>query len=87
MPNIFVYIYIKNYYVFKINLLIFEIKRVLTASGMPIEIADQISYVDYKFIFMMDLFSQDILGNGILEDALNYIEKAVQEGVNVLVHW
>lgn len=54
---------------------------------MPIEASDKIPDVDYKFIYMMDLFSQDILGNGILEDALNYIKKAVQDEVKVLVHW
>lgn len=54
---------------------------------MPIETSDRIANIDYKFIFIMDLFSQDILGNGILDDALTYIEKAVQNEVNILVHW
>lgn len=35
----------------------------------------------------MDMLDQDILGDDLLEDAIAYIEKAVSDGVNILVHW
>jgi protein-tyrosine phosphatase len=43
--------------------------------------------VEYFHIFMMDVLSQDILGSGILHEALLYIEQAVRDKANVLVHW
>uniref|UniRef100_A0A915DSD4 protein-tyrosine-phosphatase n=1 Tax=Ditylenchus dipsaci TaxID=166011 RepID=A0A915DSD4_9BILA len=63
-----------------------NIRKVLTCSAMPIRKNDQLSAVDYKFVFMMDMVSQDILGNGLLEECLRYIASSVREGNNVLVH-
>ena len=54
---------------------------------MQIREQDRVENVEYKFIFMMDMVSQDILGNGLLEEALEYIESAVSDGANILVHW
>jgi hypothetical protein len=54
---------------------------------MPINPADQIPEVEYKFVFMMDTLTQDILGENLLEDAIDYIQKAVADGSNIVVHW
>jgi protein-tyrosine phosphatase len=36
---------------------------------------------------MLDIEEQEILRNGLLENALAILEQANQEGQNVLVHW
>lgn len=43
--------------------------------------------IDYRFIFMLDDQSQDILENGLLEKALEIIEDATSNGINIVVHW
>ncbi|CAD5229564.1 unnamed protein product [Bursaphelenchus okinawaensis] len=63
-----------------------RIQRVLTVSAMTIDELKKVPGVHYKFLFMMDLSSQDILGDNLLEEAIQYIEKAVKDGVNILVH-
>jgi protein-tyrosine phosphatase len=63
-----------------------RISRVLTISAMEIRETDRIPGIEYKFIFAMDTATQDILGNNILEGAIEYIERAVKDGANVLVH-
>jgi len=68
------------------KLLELQIERVLTASAMPVNEIDKLPNVQYKFIFMMDMASQDILGDNLLEDAIAYIERAVKDGVNIVVH-
>lgn len=45
------------------------------------------SDIHYKFLFMMDTENQDILGDNLLEEAVGYIEKAVEDGANIVVHW
>lgn len=54
---------------------------------MPIKESAQLPNVEYKFLFMMDVVSQDILGNGLLQEAIHYIDESVKEGVNILIHW
>lgn len=54
---------------------------------MPINQSDQVPEIEYKFVFMMDTLTQDILGENLLEDAVAYIEKAVRDGANIVVHW
>lgn len=63
------------------------ISYVLTTSGMPIPEAARIPNIRYKFIFMMDMLSQDLLGNNILEEAMAYIDKVLSSGGSILVHW
>lgn len=63
-----------------------DISHILTTSGMPIPESSRLSNVHYKFIFMMDMLSQDLLGNNILEDAITYIEKVRKSGGRILVH-
>jgi dual specificity phosphatase 12 len=53
---------------------------------MPINSTDQVPEIEYKFVFMMDTLTQDILGDNLLENAIDYIEKAVADGVNIVVH-
>jgi dual specificity phosphatase 12 len=62
------------------------ISYILTTSGMPIPETARMPNVHYKFIFMMDMISQDFLGNSLLEDALKYIEKVINSGSSILVH-
>jgi protein-tyrosine phosphatase len=59
----------------------------LTASALPINESNKLPGIDYKFIFMMDLRGQDILGDNLLEEAIAYIEQAVSDGANIVVHW
>lgn len=63
------------------------ISYVLTTSGMPIPDTARIPNIRYKFVFMMDMFSQDLLGNNILEETIAYIEKVLNSGASILVHW
>ncbi|CAD5234241.1 unnamed protein product [Bursaphelenchus xylophilus] len=63
-----------------------RIQRVLTVSAMSIDDSKKINGIHYKFIFMMDMPTQDILGDNVLEEAVAYIENAVKDGVNILVH-
>jgi dual specificity phosphatase 12 len=62
------------------------ISYILTTSGMPIPEAARIPNIQYKFIFMMDMLAQDILGNNLLEDALKYIDRVLSSGGSILVH-
>lgn len=64
-----------------------QIGRVLTASALPINEADKLPGIQYHFVFMMDMPTQDILGDNLLEDAIAYIEQAVSDRVNIVVHW
>jgi len=54
---------------------------------MEIGVKNRLPGVEYHHIFMMDVISQDILGSGIIERALEYIEQAVNDRANILVHW
>lgn len=63
-----------------------DITHILTTSGMPIPDEQKIPNIQYKFVFMMDLFSQDILGNNTLDTAVNYIETVIKSGGRILVH-
>ncbi|KAI1723668.1 dual specificity phosphatase, catalytic domain-containing protein [Ditylenchus destructor] len=63
-----------------------NVHRVLTVSAMPIKETDRLPGIDYKFVFMMDMTTQDILGNGLLEECLRFINTSLRDGNNVLVH-
>lgn len=54
---------------------------------MPIREEDRLPDVEYKFIFMMDIVSQDIISNGLLREAIKYIDDSVRHGLNIIVHW
>jgi protein-tyrosine phosphatase len=58
----------------------------MTVSALPINEANRLPGIQYKFVFMMDMTNQDILGDNLLEDAIAYIEQAVHDNVNILVH-
>uniref|UniRef100_A0AC34FEN4 Protein-tyrosine-phosphatase n=1 Tax=Panagrolaimus sp. ES5 TaxID=591445 RepID=A0AC34FEN4_9BILA len=62
------------------------ISHILTTSGMAIPESARIPNIHYKFIFMMDMLSQDFLGNNLLDDALKYIDKVLTSGGSLLVH-
>uniref|UniRef100_A0A914PSF3 protein-tyrosine-phosphatase n=1 Tax=Panagrolaimus davidi TaxID=227884 RepID=A0A914PSF3_9BILA len=62
------------------------ISHILTTSGMAIPEWQRIPNIHYKFIFMMDMLSQDLLGNNLLDDALKYIDKVLNSGGSILVH-
>uniref|UniRef100_A0A914PD53 Protein-tyrosine-phosphatase n=1 Tax=Panagrolaimus davidi TaxID=227884 RepID=A0A914PD53_9BILA len=53
---------------------------------MAIPESAKIPNIHYKFIFMMDMLSQDLLGNNLLDDALKYIDKVLSSGGSILVH-
>ncbi|KAH7699263.1 dual specificity phosphatase [Aphelenchoides avenae] len=53
---------------------------------MEIPEGERIPGIEYKFIFAMDMVTQDLLGNNILENAIDYIERAVKDGASLLVH-
>lgn len=63
-----------------------EIKRVLTLETEPIPEKKQIKNVDYKFLYLLDMPNEPILSNGLLEEAVLYIEKGIEKEENVLVH-
>lgn len=63
------------------------ISYILTTSGMAIPETARLPNIHYKFVFMMDMLSQDILGNNVLEDALKHIDKVLKAGASILVHW
>lgn len=54
---------------------------------MEIPEQERIPGIEYKFIFAMDMPTQDILGHNILENGIEYIERAVKDGASLLVHW
>lgn len=43
--------------------------------------------VDYRVISLLDMSDQDLLGSGLLKEALEYIEDAVEKKEPILVHW
>lgn len=43
--------------------------------------------IKYKFVFVIDMITQDILAKNLLENAILFIEDAVGTGGRVLVHW
>lgn len=59
----------------------------LTVSAMSINEPDQARGLLYKFLFMMDMPNQDLLGDSLLEEALAFVEKAVKDKANIIVHW
>ncbi|KAE9551964.1 hypothetical protein FO519_004816 [Halicephalobus sp. NKZ332] len=63
-----------------------NITHILTTSGMPIPKPSKMSNVQYKFVFMMDTVSQDILGANLLEIAIGFIDNAIKSGGRIIVH-
>ena len=63
-----------------------DITHILTTSGMAIPKSSKIQNIQYKFIFMMDMPSQDILGNNLLDIGIDFIDTALKSGGKVLVH-
>ena len=43
--------------------------------------------IKYKFVFIIDMVTQDILAKNLLEDSIRFVEEAIANGGNVLVHW
>ncbi|CAI2350032.1 unnamed protein product [Caenorhabditis sp. 36 PRJEB53466] len=64
----------------------YNISRVLTVATEPIAKDKKIDNVDYKFIHVFDMPSQSILRNGILKEAIKYIDEAVGNDETVVVH-
>uniref|UniRef100_F1L2R9 protein-tyrosine-phosphatase n=1 Tax=Ascaris suum TaxID=6253 RepID=F1L2R9_ASCSU len=63
-----------------------QITHILTVSAMGVPERAQIAGVEYKFLFVMDSITQNILANNLLNDGLKFIEDAINDGGNVLVH-
>ncbi|KAK0405197.1 hypothetical protein QR680_017848 [Steinernema hermaphroditum] len=70
----------------KRNLSEHQITHVLTISASPINDDKKVEGVSYMFVFALDMLCQDLLGNNLLESTLSFIEDAIEEGGNVLVH-
>uniref|UniRef100_A0A8R1HQR3 protein-tyrosine-phosphatase n=1 Tax=Caenorhabditis japonica TaxID=281687 RepID=A0A8R1HQR3_CAEJA len=63
-----------------------NVTRVLTVTTEPISDAQKIEGIQYHFLHMFDMPSQEILANGILEQSINYIEESVANNENIVVH-
>ncbi|VDM46323.1 unnamed protein product [Toxocara canis] len=73
-----------------------QVSHILTVSAMGIPERSQIPGVEYKFLFVMDSITQDILANNLLikklicffflDIGLKFIEDAINDGGTVLVH-
>uniref|UniRef100_A0A914P3Q5 protein-tyrosine-phosphatase n=1 Tax=Panagrolaimus davidi TaxID=227884 RepID=A0A914P3Q5_9BILA len=70
----------------KQRILELEISHILTVSATPIPESAKISNIYYKFIFMIDMLSQNLLKNNLLDTALKYIENVLNSGKSILVH-
>lgn len=63
-----------------------QITHILTVSAMCIPERSQIPGVEYKFLFALDMSTQDMFADNLLIEALDFIECALKEDGNVLVH-
>ncbi|VDD85307.1 unnamed protein product, partial [Enterobius vermicularis] len=63
-----------------------QISHILTVSAMCIPEKSQIPNVEYKFLFALDMATQDMFANNLLTEALSFIETALNDDGNVLVH-
>uniref|UniRef100_A0A0N4ZYK6 protein-tyrosine-phosphatase n=1 Tax=Parastrongyloides trichosuri TaxID=131310 RepID=A0A0N4ZYK6_PARTI len=62
-----------------------SIKNIITISAMPIPDNKKVDGIQYNFIFCMDQTNQDILGDNFIDNAVNMVEKCLDEG-RVLIH-
>ncbi|PIC34736.1 hypothetical protein B9Z55_014300 [Caenorhabditis nigoni] len=63
-----------------------NIKRVLTLTTEPIPENKKVTNVDYKFIHLLDMPNEPILSNGLLEEAIKFIDEGIESEKNVVVH-
>ncbi|UMM29087.1 hypothetical protein L5515_011625 [Caenorhabditis briggsae] len=63
-----------------------NIERVLTLTTEPIPENKRLKDVDYKFIRLLDMPNEPILSNGLLEEALKFIDEGIESETNVVVH-
>uniref|UniRef100_A0AC35UII1 Protein-tyrosine-phosphatase n=1 Tax=Rhabditophanes sp. KR3021 TaxID=114890 RepID=A0AC35UII1_9BILA len=62
-----------------------DVKSVITVAASPIPEEKKIPGISYHFYYCLDEYTQDMLGNNMLETILDTIISAIKEG-NVLVH-
>lgn len=63
-----------------------KIKRVLTLTTESIEENKKVENVNYKFMHLFDMPNEHILSNGLLEEAISYINEGIMNDENVVVH-
>jgi len=66
---------------------IIQIRRVLTIMEEPINSMKRANGVQYLHIPTTDVPEEDLLGSGRLQQAMEFLEKAVDKRLPVLVHW
>lgn len=68
------------------NIKKFEVNTVLTLLCEPLALERRISGIDYKFVYMLDLESQNVFTSNILHKSIEFLQKCYKTNQSILIH-